>query len=95
MGTDATITLGAIALLISLFITVYNFYDARKKRAKEEGREEGVVSEKLNTILSELKKLGGQFEAMEKRIDELASKSDNHETRIVVLEKKRKTNIPN
>lgn len=95
MGTDATITLGAIALLISLFITVYNFYDSRKKRAKEEGREEGVVSTKLDTILNELKKLGGQFEQLDQKTNELIHKVDNHETRIVTLEKKRSKPISN
>lgn len=90
MGTDATITLGAIALLISLFITVYNFYDARKKRAKEEGFETGMVSVKLDTILNEVKSLKERFDQLDKTTHDLTHTVANHETRIVTLEKKRK-----
>lgn len=90
MNADTTITIGAIGLFISMFITVFNFYDARKKRAKEEGVEQGIVSVKLDTILTEIKTINTKVTSLDTQLHEVSHKVKEHEGRIIVLEKKRR-----
>lgn len=90
MITDkTTITVGAIALVITLGINVYNFFNARIKEAKQKGEEKGVIVTKLDEIMKKLETLTASNERIDKTTHDLAHMVADHEARIKRLEKKR------
>lgn len=90
MITDkTTITVGAIALVITLGINVYNFFNARIKEAKQKGEEKGVIVTKLDEIMKKLETLTASNERIDKTTHGLAHVVADHEARIKRLENKR------
>ncbi len=54
MDGNATITIGAIALIITLAINVYNWLKGRVGEAERRGHEAGTVATKLDQIISKI-----------------------------------------
>lgn len=90
MITDSTtITIGAFALVITLGINVYNFFNARVREAKQKGEEKGVIVTKLEEILKKVDLLTASNERIDKTTHDLAHMVADHEARIKRLEKRR------
>ena len=89
ISDKTTITVGAIALVITLGINVYNFFNARIKEAKQKGEEKGVIVTKLEEILKKVDLLTASNERIDKTTHDLAHMVADHEARIKRLEKKR------
>lgn len=89
INDSTTITVGAIALLITLGIQVYNFFQARFKEAKQKGEEKGIIVTKLEEILNNIKILTLSNERIDKTLHEMSHMVDDHEKRLKVLEKKK------
>lgn len=89
ISDNTTITVGAIALVITLGINVYNFFNARIKEAKQKGEEKGVIVTKLDEIMKKLETLTASNERIDKTTHDLAHMVADHEARIKRLEKRR------
>lgn len=90
MITDSTtITIGAFALVVTLGINVYNFFNARVREAKQKGEEKGVIVTKLEEILKKVDLLTASNERIDKTTHDLAHMVADHEARIKRLEKRR------
>lgn len=89
ISDKTTITVGAIALVITLGINVYNFFNARIKEAKQKGEEKGVIVTKLDEIMKKLETLTASNERIDKTTHDLAHMVADHEARIKRLEKRR------
>ena len=89
ISDNTTITVGAIALVITLGINMYNFFNARIKEAKQKGEEKGVIVTKLDEIMKKLETLTASNERIDKTTHDLAHMVADHEARIKRLEKKR------
>lgn len=90
MITDSTtITVGAFALVVTLGINVYNFFNARVREAKQKGEEKGVIVTKLEEILKKVDLLTASNERIDKTTHDLAHMVADHEARIKRLEKRR------
>lgn len=89
ISDNTTITVGAIALVITLGINVYNFFNARIKEAKQKGEEKGVIVTKLEEILKKVDLLTASNERIDKTTHDLAHMVADHEARIKRLEKRR------
>lgn len=90
MITDSTtITVGAFALVVTLGINIYNFFNARVREAKQKGEEKGVIVTKLEEILKKVDLLTASNERIDKTTNDLAHMVADHEARIKRLEKRR------
>lgn len=90
MTNDTTITIGAIALLVTLGINVYNFFNVRIKEAKQKGEEQGVIVTKLDEIMKKLETLTLSNDRIDKTTHDLAHMVADHEARIKRLEARKK-----
>lgn len=86
MTNDTTITIGAFALVVTLGINVYNFFNARIKEAKQKGEEQGVIVTKLDEIMKKLETLSLSNDRIDKTTHDLAHMVADHEARIKRLE---------
>jgi len=86
---ETTITVGAIALVITLSIQIYNFFQARFKEAKQKGEEKGIVVTKLDEIMKKLETLTLSNERLNQTLHDMSHMVEDHEKRIKVLEKRR------
>ena len=86
MTNDTTITIGAFALVVTLGINVYNFFNARIKEAKQKGEEQGVIVTKLDEIMKKLETLTLSNNRIDKTTHDLAHMVADHEARIKRLE---------
>ena len=90
INDSTTITIGAIALLVTLGINVYNFFNARIKEAKQKGEEQGVIVTKLDEIMKKLETLTLSNDRIDKTTHDLAHMVADHEARIKQLEARKK-----
>lgn len=86
MTNDTTITIGAFALIVTLGINVYNFFNARIKEAKQKGEEQGVIVTKLDEIMKKLETLTLSNDRIDKTTHDLVHMVADHEERIKRLE---------
>ena len=87
--TDATITIGAIALLITLGINVYNFVNGLIAKSGAKGEEKGMILTKLEEIMKKLDSLTNSNDVVRNAAHDLTHIVTDHERRISALEKKR------
>lgn len=87
--TDATITIGAIALLITLGINVYNFVNGLIAKSGAKGEEKGMILTKLEEIMKKLDSLTNSNDVVSKAAHDLTHIVTEHERRLTALEKKR------
>lgn len=90
MTNDTTITIGAIALIVTLGINVYNFFNARSKEAEQKGEKQGVIVAKLDEIMKKLETLTLSNDRIDKTTHDLAHMVADHEARIKRLEARKK-----
>lgn len=93
-----TFTLGGIFVIISLGITIYNFYDNRKKNARNEGIKEGTLNTKLDQIITTLTTLSEKLIKLETSYNEskltiarIENEVDDLDKRVTKLETKKRT----
>ena len=87
--TDATITISAIALLITLGINVYNFVNGLIAKSGAKGEEKGMILTKLEEIMKKLDSLTNSNDVVSKAAHDLTHIVTEHERRLTALEKKR------
>jgi len=86
---DATITIGAIALLVTLGINIYNFVNGLIAKSGAKGEEKGMILTKLEEIARKIDGLTQSNDRMEKTAHDLTHIVTDHEKRITALEKKK------
>lgn len=87
--TDATITIGAIALSITLGINIYNFINNLIVKSGAKGEEKGMILTKLEEIMKKLDSLTQSNDTVSKAAHDLTHIVTDHERRLNALEKKR------
>lgn len=87
--TDATITIGAIALSITLGINIYNFINNLIVKSGAKGEEKGMILTKLEEISKKLDSLTNSNDVVSKAAHDLTHIVTDHERRLSALEKKR------
>ena len=89
MDMTSMVSFGWIAGVIGIAFGVYQWKNANDAKVDREGQFKGIVNTKLDTIISDSKENARQHA-------EMVEKLNNHDTRITVLEEKkrpaRKTN---
>ena len=86
---EATITIGAIALLVTLGINIYNFVNGLIAKSGAKGEEKGMILTKLEEIMKKLDSLTNSNDVVSKAAHDLTHIVTDHERRISALEKKR------
>lgn len=84
MDSTQTVSLGLLIALIGAFVTLYNYQNQKSIKATTQGRWEGKVDQKLDTIIS-------SFDTISKELNIIKEDLNKLHTRVTVLEKKRTT----
>jgi hypothetical protein len=93
MTEDFTFTIGALAVIVGVGITLYNFVSGRTIKARDEGQWQGKVDYKLDLILGTMKTFEGDINGLKESHHKLQHKCTELESRLDALEKpKRRTN---
>lgn len=95
MDSTSTISLGLIIAFVGITITVYNWNSQRVSKSINEGRWQGKVDEKLDTIINSFNILSSKIQDVEKDLHEykheVTEEINKLHTRLTVLEKKKTT----
>ena len=83
------ITFTGISVLLVIFLNIYKFVKDQKLEAKNQGREEGSISSKIDSLLTKVDAVATQLSSLEKMSHEMNSRLVDHEVRIKKLEQKR------
>ena len=88
IDTGTTITIAASGVVLTIALNVYNWVKAQKAEAKAEGKEEGSISSKIDSLLNKTDSIANQLGNLEKISHEMNRRLENHEKRLARLERK-------
>lgn len=97
MTTDATVSLGLLIALVGVLATLYNYNTAKTTKATTEGRWQGKVDEKLDTIIKAFNGLDEKVDNVRDELHdfkkEITEELNKLHTRVTILEKKRTRSV--
>lgn len=94
ISDTTTITITAIALLISVAIALYNWVTSVTNKARIEGETHGTISTKLDTIIVSIAKISDELVKLQNGMHEILRRVDKLEERVSALERKKSPTKP-
>ena len=88
IDTGTTITIAASGVILTIALNVYNWVKSQKAEAKAQGKEEGSISTKIDSLLHKTDSIASQLGNLEKISHEMNHRLENHEKRLARLERK-------
>lgn len=88
IDSNTGFTIVGISILVTISLNIYNWVKTQKAEAKAEGKEEGSISTKIDSLLHKTDSIASQLGNLEKISQEMNHRLENHEKRLARLERK-------